>query len=70
MEEADGWKTYPIVAEASKADMECAIRCSQDNDCLSFILSGSSCYTGTLVPAETDFQDSASLTTNFYTKIQ
>ena len=35
MEEADGWKTYPIVAEASKADMECAIRCSQDNDCLS-----------------------------------
>merc|ERR1711976_431826 len=43
------WTSFTILTETAKADMECAVRCSQNQACLSFISSSNgTCYTGQL----------------------
>jgi len=65
------WAVFPSLVGDGKSDMECAVRCSQDTKCQSFIMSGGSCYVGgETVPKTEDFVDSSTITTSFYTQVQ
>merc|ERR1711879_212907 len=65
------WTSFPTLAAEDEGDMDCAVRCSQDLKCQSFIMSGGSCYVGgETVPNTEDFVDSETLTTSFYTRSQ
>jgi len=66
--EDDSWTSSASLVETSKAELECAVRCSQSAQCKSFITSSGQCYTGTLVPDPGKFKASDSVTISHFTK--
>ena len=84
MADDPNWNSSASLVETSKVELECAVKCSQLSTCASqpraslslqvicvssgFITSSGQCYTGTVVPAITDFTADPAVTMSHFSR--
>ena len=68
MTQDSNWSSSASQVETSKVELECSVKCSQLTSCASFITSGGQCFTGTVIPSDTDFTASDTVTISHFTR--